>query len=104
MSAAVQAELARQIATANALLAETLFHLKVNTQCGIECAAELADLAPGVEVPAKTERTRKAIDEYSEEIALIRKVIAHMGFDPCPCPHWFEEIIAQGPDWAGGAS
>lgn len=104
MSGGVENALARQVATANALLALTLFEIRSGVAERIQSSCVIEELASSEFAPVRHESSREAIDENSDGIELIRQIEAHLGFTPCPGPAWFDEIVAQGPAWVEGVS
>ena len=101
----------RQASGAEDLLHRALFELRDVLAARIEAGSYLvAHATDAAIVPARTARNRHAIEFESELIALIRDLQefqAHSPFNanvPWEGPAWLDEIIAQGPDWAGEAS
>lgn len=103
MSAATENALARQIASANSLLARSVIDLRDLALSGVEGGSELVQVGDDL-IPERSLITRLAIIHNLHHLALIREIEAHLGFAPSPGPAWFDEIVLQGPDWAGPAS
>lgn len=99
----------RQASGAEDLIHRALFELRGLLEAGIEGGCELV-YADEDYVPDRTPDNRGVIEAQAELISLIRDLQdfqAHSPFNtnvPWEGPAWLDEIIAQGPDWAGEPS
>lgn len=89
--------------TAHDLLSRALIELRGYLESYLECGSDLIDYTEDSLMPRQAPENRSVIEAAGREIALIRDIESYLG-KPFTGPDWLDEIIAQGPDWAGGAS
>lgn len=100
MSAATEITLARQVASANALLAQAVSEIRL----GIHCGMMMADFRdrPGhiCSEPGVGPHVRAQIEGIEEKLNLVRGIEAHLGFAPHPGPEWLDRLVAGDVDLA----
>lgn len=94
----LRVHLAGQLGIADELLIQALRTLRETLAATIEGDSYLT--SDGDPVPAKIPENRDVIEQLFEEIALIREIEEHV-CKPYTGPAWLDEIIEQGPAWAG---
>ncbi|WP_067734462.1 hypothetical protein [Novosphingobium naphthalenivorans] len=85
------------------LLSRALLELRGFVECYLECGCNLVDYTEDGIAPRQAPENRIVIESQSTLIGLIREIETYLG-KPFIGPDWLDEIIAQGPDWAGGAA